>query len=238
LTTSSSATDNTSIIASNWISSGQGFIAWSDARIKNVIGRSSGSRDLQTLLGIEVSDYRYKDTVLYGDRTSKKVVAQQVERVFPEAVSRRTDIVPDIFLVAPVNAGWVELATDLKKGERVKVISEKNEEIVAEVLEVAVGRFRPERLPEGNKVFVYGREVNDFRSVDYEAIAMLNVSATQEIKREKDAEIAALKKRVAELEARDRVRDAKLASIEKLLNASQTVMAAPARTTGGNNGQE
>lgn len=238
LTTSTGATDNTSIIASNWISSGQGFVAWSDARIKNVIGRSSGSRDLQTLLGIEVSDYRYKDTVLYGDRTSKKVVAQQVERVFPEAVSRRTDIVPDIFLVAPVNAGWVELATDLKKGERVKVISEKNEEIVAEVLEVSAGRFRPERLPEGKKVFVYGREVNDFRSVDYEAIAMLNVSATQEIKREKDAEIAALKKRVAELEARDRVRDAKLASIEKLLNASQTVMAAPARTTGGNNGQE
>jgi hypothetical protein len=238
LNTTSSATDNTSIIATAWISSGRGFIAFSDARIKNVIGRSSGSRDLQTLLGIEVTDYRYKDGALYGDRISKKVVAQQVERLFPEAVSRRTDVVPDIFLVAPVNAGWVELATDLKKGERVKVISEKSEEIVSEVLEVAPGRFRPERLPEGNKVFVYGREVDDFRSVDYEAIAMLNVSATQEIKREKDAEIAALRKRVAELEAKDRARDAKLASIEKLLNASQTVMAAPAKTTAGNNGQE
>jgi hypothetical protein len=41
-------------------------------------------------------------------------------------------------------------------------------------------------------VFVYGREVLDFHTVDYDAIAMLNVSATQQIKREKDAEIKAL----------------------------------------------
>ena len=31
------------------------------------------------------------------------------------------------------------------------------------------------------EVFVYGREVDDFHIVDYEAIAMLNVSATQEM---------------------------------------------------------
>ena len=31
------------------------------------------------------------------------------------------------------------------------------------------------------KVFVYGKEVNDFHVVDYDAVAMLNVSATQEL---------------------------------------------------------
>ena len=30
-------------------------------------------------------------------------------------------------------------------------------------------------------MFVYGREVNDFHTVDYDAISMLNVSATQEL---------------------------------------------------------
>ncbi len=55
-------------------------------------------------------------------------------------------------------------------------------------------------------MFVYGREVNDFRTVDYDAIAMLNVSATQELHRlvqSQAAEIAALKQqtaRIAELE--------------------------------------
>jgi hypothetical protein len=31
------------------------------------------------------------------------------------------------------------------------------------------------------KVFVYGREVDDFRAVDYEALTTLNISATQEL---------------------------------------------------------
>jgi len=82
---------------------------------------------------------------------------------------------------------------------------------------------------------------------------MLNVSATQEIKREKDAEVAALRmanvelkqnatalqQRVSELEAKDRARDTKLAAIEKLLSSGQTVMARPAAATARNaNGQE
>jgi chaperonin cofactor prefoldin len=75
--------------------------------------------------------------------------------------------------------------------------------------------------------------VSDFRIVDYDAIAMLNVSATQELARENEA----LKKRVAELEAKDRARDAKLAAIEKLLTSASTVMAQPAKPATAN-GQE
>jgi hypothetical protein len=49
--------------------------------------------------------------------------------------------------------------------------------------EIGDGAFRTEFVPTSEKVFVYGREVNDFRSVDYDAISMLNVSATQELAR-------------------------------------------------------
>lgn len=44
---------------------------------------------------------------------------------------------------------------------------------VFEVLEVKEGKFRTAFKPQGSKVFVYGREVSDFRMVDYDAIAML-----------------------------------------------------------------
>jgi hypothetical protein len=82
-------------------------------------------------------------------------------------------------------------------------------------------------------VFVYGKQCLDLKSVDYDAIAMLNVSATQELAEKVDAlelensqlkaegarltaleaqnaklaaEMEALKKAVAQSESRDAVR--------------------------------
>jgi hypothetical protein len=83
------------------------------------------------------------------------------------------------------------LATDLKVGERVRLVSPGGESL-EEVLEVRGDAFRTSLKSAEEKTFVYGREVSDFRSVDYDAIAMLNVSATQQLKREKDAEIQEL----------------------------------------------
>lgn len=220
-----------SIYASGNIWSGYSFVSSSDERIKKIEGRSDGATDLSTLLGIEITDYRHKDVIGKGNGTYKKVIGQQVEKVFPQAVSKHTDVVPDIYQAASIQDGWVTLTTDLKRGERVKLITEKGEESIHEVLEATPDKFRTDFNSEGNRVFVYGREVNDFLTVDYEAISMLNVSATQQIKKEKDEEVKALhdenaalrrqlaeqEKRLAELEAKDKARDEKLATIQSLL---------------------
>jgi hypothetical protein len=202
------------------------FDVRSDERIKNIIQRSDSTIDLAILQAIDVTDYAFKDYIENGKSPQKKVIAQQVERVFPQAVSKSIGVVPDIYQKAQLKDGWVALATDLKPGERVRLIGEKSEGI-HEVLEIAEGKFRTDFTTSGDQVFVYGREVDDFRSVDYDAIAMLNVSATQQIKKEKDAEVNALREentalraRVAALEAKDQARDAKIASIERLLESS------------------
>lgn len=205
------------------------FYTTSDARIKEIQGVSDGEADLETLLGLQITDYTHKDVASNGRHAQKKLIAQQVEQVFPQAVTQRTDVVPDIYAAASVKDGWLELETDLKKGERVRLIGEKSEGI-HEVLEVAEGRFRTDLEAEGDKVFVFGREVDDFRTVDYEAISMLNVSATQELARkverleaenaEKDEALAAMTKRLAALETEDKARNAKLAAIEKLLRGA------------------
>ncbi len=214
------------------------FLAFSDARIKRSAGRSDAARDLATLQDIEVTDYTYIDTIAKGARSHKKVIAQQVEKIFPQAVSRSTDEVPDIYQHAAIKDGWVILPTDLKPGERVRLIAGQKAGVF-EVLEVAAGKFRTAFAAESDEVFVYGREVQDFRTVDYDALAMLNVSATQELKREVDTlrtANTALTVRLAELEAKDRARDTKLAAIEKLLSSGQTVLARPAAPNA--NGQE
>jgi hypothetical protein len=222
-----------SIYASNSIVCPSGFFVLSDARTKNVIGTSNGSADLETLSRIQVTNYTFRDEPALGPRVHKKVIAQQVEQVFPQAVSRNTDVVADIYQPATITDGWIQLATDLRPGERVRLITEANTRDLHDVAEVRSGRFRTTERPKGEQIFVYGREVKDFRAVDYDAISMLNVSATQELARENEA----LKKRVAELEAKDRARDAKLAAIEKLLTSASTVMAQPAKPATAN-GQE
>ena len=74
----------------------------------------------------------------------------------------------------------MQLDTDLKAGERLSVLTawESN---VYEVEAVRPGAFKLKEGPKVEKVFVYGREVDDFHAVDYTAVAMLNVSATQEL---------------------------------------------------------
>jgi hypothetical protein len=191
---------NVSIIASNVVVADE-FGNSSDERIKKDLKVTNSALDLDTLLGLEVTNYHFRDSIRKGTQPHKKLIAQQVESVYPQAVNQTFGVVPDIYKKATVKDGWIELATDLKVGDRVKLISQK-EEAVHEVLEVSEGAFRPDGNVDADSVFVYGREVNDFRTVDYDAIAMLNVSATQEIKREKDAEIDALKTKNAELEAR------------------------------------
>ena len=99
---------------------------------------------------------------------------------------------------APIKNGWVTLATDLKQGDRVRLISDSSDQIY-DILEATPSGFRTEFETVNDDVFVFGREVDDFRVVDYEAIAMLNVSATQELARQ----VSALKKseaRIADLE--------------------------------------
>ncbi len=191
-----------SLYASNQIAAAS-FAAFSDARIKRIEGRSNSAQDLSALQGIEVTDYSYIDTLTHGTAKQKKVIAQQVERVFPLAVNRRTDVVPDIYKKAQVKDGWVTLSTNLKQGERVRLIGKAGEGVY-EVKDVAADGFRTSFAPDGDEVFVYGREVEDFRSVDYEAIAMLNVSATQELSRrleQQTTETAALKQELAEMRA-------------------------------------
>ena len=192
-TGSANSTSYYSLYTSDRIAASE-FNAFSDARIKDIKGKTNNTADLETLSKIEITDYQFKDKIGKGNGHHKKVIAQQVETVYPQAVSKTTDVIPDIYRLANIQNSFVELSNhQLTVGEKVKLIFGEKQEVF-EVEAVNEKGFKIKNngtsLVAATSVFVYGREVSDFRSVDYEALSTLNMSATQ-----------ALLKRIEQLES-------------------------------------
>jgi hypothetical protein len=164
----------------------------SDARIKKDKSPTDNAADLDLLKKIEITNYRYIDGNKYGTTPQKKVIAQQVETVYPQAVTAIKDFIPNIYAMSgPVskngNLLTVDLSncTDVRAGDKIRLYDGST---VREVYVIAVDDHDlvldyPFEAPT-SAVFLYGTEVNDFRQVDYEAISMLNVSATQALAKE------------------------------------------------------
>jgi hypothetical protein len=188
-----------------------GYTLASDIRLKNVTGRSNSAADLDTLEKLHVTDYTMKETRFAG-RKFKKLIAQEVEQVYPLAVTKITDAVPDIDSLGEVTEssdGLSEISVDkgfnLKSGDQVKVFGPDRlpQVVTAENVDGKNFTAKLKGIKQGSKVYVYGHQVNDLRALDYDAIGMLNVSATQELAKRSVAQaehIAALEARVKELQ--------------------------------------
>ncbi|MEO0018490.1 MAG: hypothetical protein RLZZ522_1773 [Verrucomicrobiota bacterium] len=231
-----------SIQAENSIA-GTSFIAKSDKRIKDVVGRSDSRSDLELIRRLQVTDYRMKDRLTCGSGIHKGLIAQEVETIMPEAVNRSTNFIPDVYAAAvktTFNSSQKTLTVEMAKphqlavGDKVRVYADK-ETIVSEVLAVsAPTTFSVRASSSSERAFVYGRQVSDFMAVDYDRIFTAGISAIQELDKRvkileataKDTEVSslseentALRERVAALEAKDKARDAKMASFEKRLES-------------------
>ena len=186
--------------------------SWSDARAKKVLGRSSGAHDLDTLNRIQITDYQWIDQNEDHGRHHKKVIAQQVEEIFPEAVARTEKAIPSVYEKATqvvydatrhVLSFTLGKEHEFQPGDQVDIFTDRGDLKKAWVIETPTARtFTVAGTNEASGAFVSGKWVKDYRMVDYDALAMLNISATQELYRQlkaKDQEIAALKQHDAEL---------------------------------------
>lgn len=178
---------NYSIYASNRIAASE-FNAFSDRRIKRILGGTNSSEDLATLMQINITNYKMIDTVAKGNATHKKVIAQEIAEILPSAVSKMTDFIPNIYKMTTIKNGFIELKNhDLNVGDNLKLIFEDKQTVekVVKIDEsgVYVQTHGSAAIQEGlaGQVFVFGKEVNDFHTVDYEALTTLNISATQEL---------------------------------------------------------
>lgn len=165
------------------------FDAYSDKRIKTNILRSSPTSDIIRLNSLEVVDYQYIDKSSEGNRTKKGFIAQQVAEVFPEAVSYMQKKIPDVYALAlsVEHLGSQTLITldkehTLKAGDKISLVTESKEELFVIKNCPSSTQFVVEGLDAAvDKIFVYGREVDDFHTIDDSMIFSLGISAIQQL---------------------------------------------------------
>jgi len=200
----------------------------SDRRIKRVLGLSDSRTDLDLLNRLRITDYTYLDQVANTGQVVKKVIAQEVEEVLPAAVSRSRQAIPNVYERATrVQAanGYVTVTTARPHelpaaGGQMRLYTPENKDVNVSVQVVDAHTFRFASTEDYvGGLFVYGKFVDDFRSVDYDALTTLNVSATQELSRK----VAALEALNADLQAQLRRQagqaEAALSTFESRLRA-------------------
>ena len=212
-TTTGSGFGNICLEAFGSILSGSSFISTSDSRIKEDIQDINDDSALQLLLAVEPKTYKYINKVNKGHNKDYGFIAQQVREVIPDAITIKTDYIPNINLLANYNDGIITLPSQptkviIKINDKIKCYNENDEGVYIVVEEVIDDlTFKIEQLNKpynDHEIFIYGTQVDDFHTLEKDYIFTLNVGATQELHRR----IETQNKRIKELEAK----------IEMLLN--------------------
>lgn len=178
----------------------------SDIRTKTLLSPSSPLANLELVKKLQVIDYQYKDQLQKGSTIIKGFSAQQVESIYPEAVSRNTGVIPNIYQKAVAVAYHAAAQTlsitmaekqPIAMGDKVKLITAGGESM-ATVADVRGNSFTISNWPtKPSWVFIYGTEVPDLRNLDYNKIFSAGIGAIQQLATENEE----LKKRMEALEA-------------------------------------
>ncbi|MCF8256716.1 MAG: tail fiber domain-containing protein [Flavobacteriales bacterium] len=202
------------------------FNAMSDARAKIIVKRSEKAELLALVNELQVTEYAYIDSLEHGTRSKQGFIAQEIEQVYPNAISKNTDYVPSVFARSTnisynaetqLAAITVEKPHALAVGDKLKLMT-NDETLEVTVEEVAdANTFTVKMETAEDAVFVYGKQVDDFRAVDYDQLFSIGIGAIQELSDKVEAletENAALK---AELHTEKTSNEARLLRIEQVL---------------------
>lgn len=181
----------TSMVTSSRIVVFGAICAASDRRIKTNVAKRTPHDDLRLTQKIQVVNFEYIDKLTQGTGDRVGVIAQDIESVFPESVSKSQGGVPNVYKKMACNITdkdelviyWTASALPVL-GARLRlmfgatrilstVISSDKECVVVQLND------RNDFEITGEYVFVWGEEVEDVRVVNYDSLACLSLSAIQ-----------------------------------------------------------
>ena len=197
------------------VKGGQAWVT-SDERIKNNITILDDTKALDIINKIECKEYRYIDPFRRKSIKTIGFIAQEVNSVLPNAINILTDYLPDELRIIQ-NPLWsidnssnniltindLELSGNHTGNCRFYLsndISGNDETMIDVMVEDDKKSFKFKK--KYNNVFLWGKEVNDFHTLDKAQIFALHHSAIQELDRKHKREVESKEEKIASLESR------------------------------------
>ena len=175
------------------ISADGGYLLASDERIKTDI-KPAESGSLEVIKTIPIKSHAYIDSFLNGCPTAYNVIAQDIQKYYPEAITISDGFIPDMY----VKCRWIhvddkQIEINIPKahtvivGDKVKLILEDSthkEAIVTAIKDentFAVEKWDDFKMEISDELFVYGKNVKDFLRVDKIKLGVLALAGVKEL---------------------------------------------------------
>jgi hypothetical protein len=175
------------------ISADGGYLLASDERIKTDI-KSAEIGSLEVIKTIPIKSHAYIDSFINGCPTAYNVIAQDIQKFYPEAITITDGFIPDMY----VKCQWIhvddkQIEINIPKahtvivGDKVKLILEDSthkEAIVTAIKDqhtFAVEKWDEFKMEISDELFVYGKKVKDFLRVDKIKLGVLALAGVKEL---------------------------------------------------------
>ena len=219
------------------------FISSSDSRIKKNIQELVDNEALIKFRQLKPSKYNYNDVISKGEDVVYGFIAQEVKHILPYAVSiaPNKEPIPNIYKLALYNNNVItfDIFHNLDSNGTIKLILYNNKEINVPYtiintlkINIDISNLSDEEKPSndtvndenGNQlahnIFVYGTEVDDFHTLNKDAIWTTATAALQEVDRIQQADGI----KITNLENELQTEKIKVTTLETEVNTLKTTL--------------
>ena len=193
----------------------------SDKRTKTDIESIDDNTSLNILRDLQPKTFTFIDKF----KNPNKVygfIAQDLEPILPDAVVNSTDFIPNVYCSATITqtrgSSIVTLSQpvtnmftydNIKDDLRVRIICEKEEHQVKVLTVLDASTFIIDKEIVDETVFVYGQEIDDFKTVNKDVIAAVTTAAVQEI----DNQLQNEREKTSELQSQLQIANEKISKL-------------------------
>ena len=235
-----------SIYSSGGIGLGDGgkYYYLSDERIKTNITDISDDEALVAFRKLKPKTYNYKDPIKAGYNSVYGFIAQEVEEVIPNSTMKDTGFIPNIYSICEIDnsaniltfhfgtSGETIELFDLSVNDVIQIEdSSQNmiERTIINIIDETSIQVNDEYIPSHthdasgielscNRIFVYGKKVDDLHRLGKDAIWTVAAAALQEVDRQQQSD----KNRIATLETQVTTLETELVTEKDKVNTLET----------------